>query len=61
MEREFVVGLAKSLQFSYSKAKQGEPTKWRDVAAEDRVIWERLARIAIKRITAPPVEETSPS
>ena len=56
MEKEFVVGLAKSLQFSYSKAKQGEPTKWRDVAAEDRVIWERLARIAIKRMTAPPAE-----
>ena len=41
MDREFVVGLAKSLQFSYSKSKLGTPV-------------ERLARMAIKRITNPP-------
>jgi hypothetical protein len=59
MDREFVVGLAKSLQFSCSKSKLGTPVKWREIDAQDRLIWERLARMAIKRITNPPEPNAS--
>jgi hypothetical protein len=51
MEQEFVVALAKSLQFSYTKTKLGMPTKWRDIDEQDRALWIRLARMAIKRVT----------
>jgi hypothetical protein len=50
MDRDFVVALAKSLQFSYSKTKLGTPEKWRDIAEQDRAVWMKLARMAIKRV-----------
>jgi hypothetical protein len=58
VDGELLLKLAKNLQATYSKQTSGgEPRKWRDVPAEERRIWTRLARSAA-RILAPP---TSPA
>jgi len=36
------------LQASYTKQTLGEPRKWRDVSADERKIWLRLARNAAR-------------
>ena len=54
MDKQAVVGLAKALQFSYSNTKQASPMKWRDVDEQDRALWMKLARIAIRRASAKP-------
>jgi hypothetical protein len=43
---EIVLKVAKTLQSSFSRQTTGEPRKWRDVPADERKMWVRLARTA---------------
>lgn len=49
-DQELILKVAKNLQSSYFKQTSGEPRKWRDVPADERNLWIRLARTAARLI-----------
>lgn len=53
------VTLAKRLQWIHSKHVNGEPTKWSAVAREDRMLWLKMARTALKLTIAQQVDATA--
>jgi hypothetical protein len=50
LDQELILKVAKNLQSSYFKQTSGEPRKWRDVPADERKLWIRLARTACRLI-----------
>jgi hypothetical protein len=54
IENELILKVAKNLQASYTKQTMGEPRRWRDVPADERTIWMRLARNAARVLTTEP-------
>jgi hypothetical protein len=64
---ELALRLAKNLQGGFTKQTTGTPRKWRDVPPDQRRIWLRLARTAMKIVmsdlaaTAPPADAPGPA
>lgn len=48
---ELELGLAKSMHWSYSKlTSEGKPVPWKALTRQERALWVRMARRAIKRL-----------
>jgi hypothetical protein len=54
VDPETMLRLAKNLQAAHSRLTAGEARKWRDVTAEERKVWQRLARTAARVLLEEP-------
>ena len=48
VDKETVLKVAKNLQSTFTKQTIGEPRKWRDVPADERAVWMKVARTAVR-------------
>lgn len=64
-DQEFQIAVARSLYWGYVKDTTGTPGRWSDLDAEQRKIWQNMARRALRKIAelAPNVgsAETAPT
>ena len=56
VDQKLLTDVAKGLQWSYTKETLGNPRKWNELSADDRKIWLRMARGAMRRIAEAPDE-----
>jgi hypothetical protein len=45
---DVVLRIAKNMQGSHAKQTTGEPRKWRDVPVDEKGMWIRLSRTAVR-------------
>ncbi len=45
---DVVLRIAKNMQGSHAKQTTGEPRKWRDVPVDEKRMWIRLSRTAVR-------------
>lgn len=49
-DQEYVAAIARSLYWGYVKDTTGVPGKWGDLPEDDRKIWRRMAKRALRKI-----------
>jgi hypothetical protein len=52
MDKHFVTRMARNLQAGYTKDTLGVPRKWVDVQEDEKLLWLRMARRAIRLVAS---------